>query len=351
MCQLAAYVGGGPIAPLLLRAIELQESYFGGHASGLGVVDDGVIKIEKDIGPVERVRKTTKIESLEGSAGIAHSRFGYGFYDPRYNTKRMAHPFPDCTGELALMHNGNINNYKELWGELRGRHTFTSYEEEVDNITDSEVAVHLLEDALAEGLSMEEALRRVASRLKGSFLLACIWTEEPDAVWIANWHQPCVIAVGYDESMFCSNPIGFEHVRDRFHHFFEPPKNSIIKLERGRVTIMPLDPERRAPELHLDRELLKELILEVLRREGETDVRDLWYKLFPEGWAKALGISKEEAERLIMKEGVTIGNPYFEVLDELVEEGLIRRRVDRRLEAGVEGVPRFTYSLREVEKA
>ncbi|RJS86831.1 hypothetical protein CW701_01645, partial [Candidatus Bathyarchaeota archaeon] len=183
------------------------------------------------------------------------------------------------------------------------------------------------------------------------FLLACIWVREPDAVWIANWHQPCVIAVGYDESMFCSNPIGFEHVRDRFHHFFEPPKNSIIKLERGRVTIMPLDPERRAPELHLDRELLKELILDVLRREGETDVRDLWYKLFPEGWAKALGISKEEAERLIMREGVTIGNPYFEVLEELVEEGLIRRRVDRRLEAGVEGVPRFAYSLAEAEKA
>ncbi len=347
MCQLAAYVGDGSIAPLLLRAIELQEAYFGGHASGLGVVDDGVIRIEKDIGPVERVRRTTNIESLEGSAGIAHSRFGSGFYDPRYNTKRMAHPFPDCTGELALMHNGILNNYKELWSELRDRHTFTSYEAEVDDITDSEVAVHLLEEALAEGLSMVEALRRVASRLKGSFLLACIWVREPDAVWIANWHQPCVIAVGYDESMFCSNPIGFEHVRDRFHHFFEPPKNSIIKLERGRVTIMPLDPERRAPELHLDRELLKELILEVLRREGETDVRDLWYKLFPEGWAKALGISKKEAERLIMREGITIGNPYFEVLEELVEEGRIKRRIDYRLEAGVKDIPRFSFSLIE----
>jgi len=345
MCQLAAYVGDGPLASLLLRAIELQEAYFGGHASGLGVVDKGVIRIEKDIGPVERVRRTTAIESLKGSVGIAHSRFGYGFYDPRYNTRRMAHPFLDCTGRIALMHNGVLNNYKELWEELRGRHTFTSYEAEVENITDSEAAVHLLEEALAEGLSMEEALRRVASRLRGSFLLACIWAEEPEAVWIANWHQPCVIAVGFGEAMFCSTPIGFEHVKDRFHHFFTPPKNSIIKLERGRATVMPLDPERRTPELRLDGELLKELIVEVLRREGEVDVRELWYKLFPEGWARVLGLSEEEAERLIRGEGITIGNPYFEVLDSLVEEGRIRRRVDRRLEAGVEGVPRFAYAI------
>jgi hypothetical protein len=345
MCQLAAYVGDGPVAPLLLRAIELQEPYFGGHASGLGVVEDGVIRVEKDVGPVERVKGTTDIELLDGSVGIAHSRFGYGFYDPRYNTKRMAHPFLDCTGRLALMHNGVLNNYKGLWRELESRHTFTSYEPEVDNITDSEVAVHLLEEALEGGSSMEEALREVASKLRGSFLIACLWAEEPDAVWIANWHQPCVVAVGLDESMFCSTPIGFEHVRDRLNHLFEPPKNSIIKLGRGRVMVEPLDPERRIPELRPDREGLADLIVDVLRREGEVDVRDLSYKLYPEGWAEVLGVSKEEVERLMRREGVVIGNPYFEVLEDLLREGLIRRRVDRRLEAGVEGVPRFAYCL------
>lgn len=347
MCQLAAYVGDAPLAPLLLRAIELQEPYFGGHASGLGVIDDGVISIEKDIGPVERVRRITNIERLDGSAGIAHSRFGYGFYDPRYNTRRMAHPFLDCTGRLALMHNGVLDNYEELWKELRSRHTFTSHEPELDNITDSEVAVHLLEEALEEGSSMEEALRGVASKLKGSFLIACLWAEEPDAVWIANWHQPCVVALGLDESMFCSTPIGFEHVRDRLNHLFEPPKNSIIKLGRGRVMVASLDPERRIPELRLDREVLADLIVDVLRREGEVDVRDLSYKLYPEGWAEALGVSKEEVERLMRKEGVVIGNPYIEVLEDLLRKGIIRCRVDRRLEAGVEEVPRFTYCLEE----
>jgi hypothetical protein len=198
---------------------------------------------------------------------------------------------------------------------------------------------------------MEEALREMASKLRGSFLLACLWAEEPDAVWIANWHQPCVVAVGFEESMFCSTPIGFEHVRDRFNHFFEPPKNSVIKLERGRLLLEPLDPERRIPELRIDREVLAELIIEVLRREGEVDVRELSHKLYPEGWARALGISTGEVERLIMKEGVVIGNPYFEVLDALIEAGRIKRRIDRRLEAGVEGVPRFAYSLVEEEKA
>ena len=71
MCQLAAYVGDRPIAPLLLRALELQEPYFGAHATGIGVIDDGALVVEKDYGHVARVRKTTAIESLGGTTGYA----------------------------------------------------------------------------------------------------------------------------------------------------------------------------------------------------------------------------------------------------------------------------------------
>lgn len=345
MCQLAAYVGDRPIAPLLLRAIELQEPYFGAHASGLGVIDAGVLRVEKGAGYVARVKETTGIESLGGTTGIAHSRYNSTARDdPRYNTRRMSHPFVDCTGTLCLMHNGGIANYKDHWERLRGRHKFTSYEAEIDAITDSEVAVHLLEEAVGGGLSIEEGLRRMAPQLTGSFLLACISSEEPETVWIANWYQPCVVAVGDDEAMFCSSHIGFTEVRDELDRIFEPPKNSLLKLTRGRVEMKPLDPGRRIPDLRLDMNELGRLIMDVLQRKGEVDFRVLWYELNPDGWARAYGITPEEWQGL-RKMGVSIVNPYIATLDMLLAEGKIRRRIDRRLEGGVEGTPRFTYSL------
>lgn len=344
MCQLAAYVGDRPITPLLLRALELQEPFFGGHATGLGVINDGAIRVEKDFGHVARVRKTTAIESLGGTTGIAHSRYNAKAKDdPRYNTSGMAHPLVDDTGTIALMHNGGVANYREHWERLRERHTFRSYSADVDDITDSEIAVHMLGDAMAEGMSMEEGLRSLASQFTGSFLLGCITTEQPETVWIANWYQPCVVAVGEDEAMFCSSHIGFHDVRDELDRIFEPPKNSLLKLTRGKVEIMPLDPKRKVPNLKLDRNELGRRILSLLKK-GELDFRQLFHALFPGGWAQAYGLSPEMMDEY-RKVGVDIVNPYIEVVDMLIAEGKIRERVDLRPEGGVPDTPRFSYSL------
>jgi len=344
MCQLAAYSGYRGKSRLLLRAIELQEAYFGGHASGLGVVSEGRIRVEKDVGPVERVRKTTKIEELDGSVGIAHSRWGYGFFDPRYNTKKMAHPFIDCSGSLCLMHNGNIANFKQHWSRLKEKHHFSSYERDIDNITDSEVAVHMIEEHVDEGLNVGEALRKIAPKLTGSFLLACITVEEPDTVWIANWYQPCVIGVGDGEALFCSSPIGFEEVREEFNSIFEPPKNALIKLTPKGVEMSLLDRRRRVPNLRLDRSVLEAEILEALKRRSPIDFRDLWYELYPLGWAKAYGVKPEELEKL-RESGVSVVNPFIDTLDEMASKSQIKKWIAKRPEAGVEYIPRYTYSL------
>jgi glutamine phosphoribosylpyrophosphate amidotransferase len=345
MCQLAAYVGDRPIAPLLLRAIELQEPYYGAHASGLGVIDDGVLRVEKDFGHVARVRSTTDIASLEGTTGIAHSRYnGRAKDDPRYNTKEMAHPFVDDTGTIALMHNGGISNYKDHWERLRDQHKFTSYSAEVDDITDSEVAVHMLSDAMEEGMSMEEGLRSIASRIIGSFLLGVISTKRPETVWIANWHQPCVVAVGEGEAMFCSSQIGFHEVRDELDRIFEPPKNSLIRLTRGRVDVMPLDPNRKVPKLKLDRNELGRNIIALLGKSRRLDFRQIGQALSQEGWARAYGVSVDKWAEY-RKAGVSIVNPYIEVVDMLISEGRIREQIDLRMEGGVPDTPRFSYTL------
>ncbi|MGD2142186.1 MAG: hypothetical protein PVH79_01745 [Candidatus Bathyarchaeota archaeon] len=345
MCHLAGYIGDRPIAHLLIRAIELQEPYSAGHASGLAVISGDNLEIEKDIGHVARVKSTSEIESLEGTTGIAHSRYSSRLIrDPRYNTKEMAHPFIDDTGTVALMHNGDIDNYRKLWKELRGAHIFRSYSAEADDITDSEVAVHMLSDRIADGLTIEEGLKNIASRLQGTFLLACITTEQPEVIWIANWYQRCVIAVGDNETMFSSSPIGFHDVRDKFVRMFEPPKNSLLKLTRKSVEVMPLDPNRRAPQLELDKNLLGAYILDLLKKNGELDYKVLERHLNKNGIAQALGISQEKWEEY-RRAGVTIVNPYIKTLDMLIARGEVQERIDLRPEGGIPDTPRYSYSL------
>ncbi len=192
-----------------------------------------------------------------------------------YSYNEKGHPFVDGTGTLALMHNGTIYNYRELWEDLRDRHEFTSYSEDVDDITDSEVAVHILREALDAGESMEEALRFLATAVKGEFLFGVISAEHPETVWIANWAQPCVVALNDDEAMFVSSPIGFYDVREEFVRVFTPPWNSIIKLTRGRVEISTMDPSRRVPRLNQDDNVLARSILAALERNGKMEVRNL----------------------------------------------------------------------------
>jgi len=345
MCQLAAYVGDRPIAPLLLRALELQEPIFGAQATGLGVVDESGLHVEKDFGHVKRVMGTTGIASLEGTAGIAHSRYNLTARDdPRYNTREMAHPFVNDDASLALMHNGGIANYQEHWARLREAHVFRSHSAEVDAITDSEVAAHMLSDHLQTGKTVEEGLRAVASECTGAFLFGVVREDEPDAVWIANWHQPCVVAVGEGESLFCSSHAGLGHLREGFERVFEPPKNSLMKLTRGRVEITPLDPTKKAPGLPFDANEMERQIVEQLQGKERLDIVELTFGLMPDGWAAALGITPEEFTGH-MKDGVGHVNRFLDTLKTLKNEGRIVEEVVTQLEGGVEDTPRLAYTL------
>jgi hypothetical protein len=242
------------------------------------------------------------------------------------------------------MHNGDLINYKEHWKRLEKQHIFRSYSKDVDDITDSEVAVHMLSDYVQEGMTVGAGLSSVASQLKGTFLLACMTTEQPETIWIANWHQRCVVGVGDDESMFCSSQIGFHEVANEIDRIFEPPKNSLLKLTREGVEVMPLDLNRRVPQIELNSNLLRSNILELLRRKGELDYKVLERELNRDGMAQALGISQEKWKNY-QREGVSIVNPYIRTLGMLIAEGVIRERVDLRLEGGIPDTPRFSYAL------
>jgi len=345
MCQLAAYVGDRPIAPLLLKALELQEPLYGGHATGMGVLKNNGIMVVKAPGHLKHVVETTGIENLGGTCALAHSRYSDNARNNvDYNTTEMAHPFLSDDGRIALMHNGDIANYKELWTELRKSHVFRSHSTVVDDITDSEVAVHMLSDAVHQGMTMTEAFQSITPRLEGTFLFAAVHVGEPDTVYIANWYQPCYVAVGNDEAMFVSSRRGLGHVVDEMDRVFQPPKNSVIKLTRGGVEVTVMDGERSVPLMRMNWFKARRLVLAELEEKGRLDVRQLFYALHPEGWGRVFGMSPE-AWRGHRRSGVYVMNPYFELLEELVADGELVESLDPRVEGGVAGCPRFSYVL------
>ena len=346
MCQLAAYIGDKPLANILLRAIENQEPYFGAHASGLAVVDEGKILLEKDFGHIQLVKSKTKISTMKGTVGIAHSRYSSkGKDNPYMNTKEMAHPFIDEKETFALMHIGYISNYRALWEELKDKYTFVTYSEMMRDITDSEVAVHLFSETLAEGRTIEESLKYLAKKCEGSFLFCVIHKDHPETIWIANWHEPCIIAVGKNETMFVTSRLGLYDIRDEFDRTFSPPKNSIIKLRKGSVKISTLDEERKIPLFKVDPMMLAHEIVKLLQKRGKMNVRQIYNSLRKEGFLCAISITKEEADDWT-KQGISIINPYFEVLDMMLKQGVIIENVKMKFEGGVEDTPRFHYSLR-----
>ncbi len=345
MCQLAAYIGNKPIANLLLRAIENQEPYFGGHASGLAVIDDGIIKLEKNFGHIQLVKSKTKISMLNGTLGIAHSRYtSKGKDNPYLNTKEMTHPFIDDTESFALMHMGTISNYKDLWDELKDKYTFVSYSEMMKDITDSEVAVHLFSEALAKGMTIEEGLKYLATRCEGSFLFCLIHKDHPETIWIANWHEPCLVAVGNNETMFVTSRLGLYDVREDFDRVFVPPKNSIIKMSKGSVEISTLDDTRKIPYFKVDPMMLAHEIVKLLQKRGKMNVKQIYNSLRREGLLLAMRVPKEQLNEWD-KQGISIINPYFDVLEMMLNQGVIVESVKMRFEGGVEDTPRFHYSL------
>ena len=342
-CQLAAYIGDKHLSSLLLNSLKIQEPLYGGHATGMGVLNGDKIDIIKAAGPVDHVKKTTKIGKLKGTCAIAHSRYSDLAKDVNgYNLDEMAHPYISDDGKIALMHNGVITNYKDHWKALEKAHTFRSYGEKVNDITDSEVAVHMLSDAYNGGMSMVEAFQHIVPKLTGMFLLAAINVDDPDTVYICNWYQPCYVAIGKDEVMFSSSRRGLRDVD--MGRVFQPPKNSVIKLTRSGVEINVMDPSRDAPRVIINEFKAKRMIRNTLREKGRMDVRNLFHIHNPDGWAEVYGVTSNEfkAHRAA---GVYVMNPYFELLESMVADGIIEESIDPRPEGGFENVSRYSYVL------
>jgi glucosamine--fructose-6-phosphate aminotransferase (isomerizing) len=205
VCGIVAYVGPQPARDVVLAGLRRLE-YRGYDSAGIAVVDAGLVHVRRKAGALSNLEVVLDADPLPaGGTGLGHTRWAtHG-----RPTDENAHPQLDCTGALALIHNGVIENHADLRARLiSDGHTFRSQ-------TDTEVAAHLLEEAFAECGDLAESLRRVCRSLDGSFSFVAVHRDAPGLVVGARRNSPLVVGLGDGEMFLASDVAAFiAHTRD-----------------------------------------------------------------------------------------------------------------------------------------
>lgn len=194
--------------------------YRGYDSIGVATIVDGGLHVRKDKGKLEEVVEGLRINEMEGTIGMGHTRWATHGAPSRVN----AHPHIDGSGNIALIHNGVIENYMELKDELIEKgHIFVSR-------TDTEVIPHLIEEELTSDIGMKGAILRVLRRLKGSYAVVILSTHEPDRIYCARHESPLVIGIS-DNGAFCASDVPA----------MLPYTNQVSYLRNGEMAILTLD--------------------------------------------------------------------------------------------------------------
>ena len=196
----------GRAAPLIHDSLKRLE-YRGYDSVGIATIQDGEIYLKKDSGKIDEVHKLLNLDDMPGNLGIGHTRWATHGAPLKVN----AHPHMDCTGNIAVVHNGIIENFSELKLELENSgHVFVSK-------TDTEVIAHLIEEILRKNseLTLADAVLEAVKRLDGSYAIAVISTKEPDKVICARNESPMVLGVGENGVYFASDIPAFLPVTNK----------------------------------------------------------------------------------------------------------------------------------------
>jgi len=206
----------GEAAPVVYSALKRLE-YRGYDSVGEAAINGNRLFIKKDQGKIDEVHTLHNLSDLPGRIAIGHTRWATHGAPMQVN----AHPHTDCNEQIAVVHNGIIENFAELKAELVERgHVFKSK-------TDSEIISHLIEEKLKEGLALAEAVREAAKRLEGSYAIAVISVNEPDKIVCARKESPLVIGISEDAA-YCASDIPA----------FLPLTKEVVIVEDGELVVL-----------------------------------------------------------------------------------------------------------------
>ncbi len=237
MCGIVGYTGKREALPILIEGLKRLE-YRGYDSAGIAAVSDGTLAVMKRPGKVRELEEALGCgPAVRALVGIAHTRWAtHG--EPN---ERNAHPHVDCSGTLALVHNGIIENHEALRAYLTERgHRFSS-------ATDTEVAAHLIEEYLKEpGATMLDSFIRAMRTIKGSYAIAVISLREPETVYAAHCSSPLVIGAGDGENFIASDASPFLGKTDRIIYL---PEEMVAAVSPGSIEVVNFEKQRQDPRI------------------------------------------------------------------------------------------------------
>lgn len=194
MCGIVGYIGHRNAAEVIIKGLKRLE-YRGYDSAGIATIEGDRLIVNKKVGKVKALETSLK-EELQSSIGIGHTRWAtHG--EP---SDRNAHPHFSANHQLAIIHNGIIENYDIIKKDLMAK----GYHFESD--TDTEVVAHLIEDIKKkEGIDLEDAIRLTLNKIVGAYAIVVISEEEPDRLIAARKGSPMVIGLGKDEFFIASD--------------------------------------------------------------------------------------------------------------------------------------------------
>ncbi len=208
MCGIVGVLGKHEAAPLLVEALKRLE-YRGYDSAGIATVNDGVLDRRRAVGKLVNLSDLLVHEPLAGKAGIGHTRWA------THGAPSVLNAHPHMAGPVAVVHNGIIENFRELRAEL------ASLGRQWESETDTETIAMLVRLYLDEGLSPRDAAEKAIARLEGAFALALLFDGEEDLIIVARRGSPLAIGHGDGEVFVGSDAIALAPMTDRITYLEE----------------------------------------------------------------------------------------------------------------------------------
>jgi len=225
MCGIVGYLGPRETVQILMEGLRRLE-YRGYDSAGIAVFHNGKIEVRRARGKLRILEEAVAGEAFEGRVGIGHTRWA------THGKPSDDNAHPHKAGNIAVVHNGIIENYLSLKKVLmESGHVFTSE-------TDTEVIAHLIDHFVGKGLPFEESVRHALGEIKGSYALGILCEKEPNKLIAARSESPLVVGLGEGELFIASDtPAVLNYTRD----FIFLENGEMAVLSDGEVGILDLE--------------------------------------------------------------------------------------------------------------
>jgi glucosamine--fructose-6-phosphate aminotransferase (isomerizing) len=238
MCGIVGYIGPRDATPIILNGLH-RLAYRGYDSAGLAVMQKGELALRRDVGKLNNLMDLVRSEPLNGRIGIGHTRWAtHGVPSPR-----NAHPHVSQCGRTVVVHNGIVENYRDLRADLMAEGV------EFASDTDTETIVHLVQREIDAGHDVTEATRRAVSQLRGAHAIVILSADQPDRLVAVRIGNAGGVALGLgDGEMFVASdiPAILEHTRRMI--FLE--SRQMATITRDAYQIQTLDGEPVDGEIH-----------------------------------------------------------------------------------------------------